>query len=223
MPGAAVVGHSLGGVLATLYGDRHPETPAVVNLDGHGPGRPEQYVGLEPDTVRQRLADARPYAMGSAGRTYDEDAFEITRMQQVAWATVNARNPTVVEEGLRRSLAGPDENGLFRVRPDLANASDMLAAIERLDLFEIYRRIPCPLLVVRAERPDPLTEMVRWLHELLAAYAKGLARDLEDLEAFSPHVTVASIDATHAMLLDRPEEVAQMILSFVARARPASS
>ena len=38
----AVVGHSLGGMLAALWGQRHPESPGVVSLDGnraaHSPG-----------------------------------------------------------------------------------------------------------------------------------------------------------------------------------------
>ncbi|TCO58255.1 alpha/beta fold hydrolase [Actinocrispum wychmicini] len=44
----AVVGLSLGGALAVRWGKRHPECPAVVNLDGHG--FPSGYPGLaEPE------------------------------------------------------------------------------------------------------------------------------------------------------------------------------
>ncbi len=42
----AVAGHSLGGMLALLYGATHPECPGVVNLDGWGLGRPEEHDGI---------------------------------------------------------------------------------------------------------------------------------------------------------------------------------
>jgi pimeloyl-ACP methyl ester carboxylesterase len=40
----AVVGHSLGGMLAVRWGLRHPDCPGVVNLDGNG--WPSTYPGL---------------------------------------------------------------------------------------------------------------------------------------------------------------------------------
>jgi pimeloyl-ACP methyl ester carboxylesterase len=52
-----VVGHSLGGMLAVRWAVRHPECPALVNIDGHG--RPSTYPGLsqsELDEARARLA-----------------------------------------------------------------------------------------------------------------------------------------------------------------------
>ena len=43
----AVVGHSLGGMVAALWASGHSECPLAANLDGHGnPTRPDQYVGL---------------------------------------------------------------------------------------------------------------------------------------------------------------------------------
>ena len=40
----AVIGHSLGGMVAALWATHHPECPLVVNVDGHGnPTRPDQF------------------------------------------------------------------------------------------------------------------------------------------------------------------------------------
>jgi pimeloyl-ACP methyl ester carboxylesterase len=51
-----VIGQSLGGMVAVRWGKRHPDCPAVVNLDGHG--HPSRYPGLtqsEADGWRRKL------------------------------------------------------------------------------------------------------------------------------------------------------------------------
>lgn len=58
-----VVGHSLGGMIALMYGRAHPDAPGVINIDGWGPGTPEQYLGEDPDAVHElhdRLSQLRP-------------------------------------------------------------------------------------------------------------------------------------------------------------------
>lgn len=48
----ALVGHSLGGLVAALWASREPECPLAVNLDGHpNPTSPDQYGGLAPDAA----------------------------------------------------------------------------------------------------------------------------------------------------------------------------
>jgi pimeloyl-ACP methyl ester carboxylesterase len=46
-----LAGHSLGGMVATLFGATSDRCLAVVNVDGHGTGHPEQFVGLDPEDV----------------------------------------------------------------------------------------------------------------------------------------------------------------------------
>ena len=58
----AVVGHSLGGMVAAMWGRHHPEAAAVVNLDGHGPGRPELVDGLPPHTAAEQARQYRALA-----------------------------------------------------------------------------------------------------------------------------------------------------------------
>jgi pimeloyl-ACP methyl ester carboxylesterase len=48
------MGHSLGGMITSMWGQRHPEAAGVINLDGHGNPRPDQYVGLDPHWVAER-------------------------------------------------------------------------------------------------------------------------------------------------------------------------
>jgi pimeloyl-ACP methyl ester carboxylesterase len=50
-----VVGHSLGGMLATLYGGAHARCPGVVNVDGIGAAIPATLPGPDPAATRRDL------------------------------------------------------------------------------------------------------------------------------------------------------------------------
>jgi pimeloyl-ACP methyl ester carboxylesterase len=54
----AVVGHSLGGMLAGMWARRHPDCPAAVSLDGHRSAttHPENYAGMPADRLTEALA-----------------------------------------------------------------------------------------------------------------------------------------------------------------------
>jgi pimeloyl-ACP methyl ester carboxylesterase len=50
----AVVGHSLGGMVAAVWAARHPECPLAVNLDGHtNPTGP--FEGVDPEAARRTM------------------------------------------------------------------------------------------------------------------------------------------------------------------------
>jgi pimeloyl-ACP methyl ester carboxylesterase len=50
----AVVGHSLGGMVAAVWATEHPECPLAVNLDGH-PNPTGPFEGVDPDAARQTM------------------------------------------------------------------------------------------------------------------------------------------------------------------------
>ncbi|OIK03745.1 alpha/beta fold hydrolase [Streptomyces monashensis] len=217
-PHAVPVGHSLGGMVAVRYALEHPRTPAAVNLDGHGYGRPEQYAGLDPEYVGRRLDEVRGFAAQAAGRALPAADMAAVLGGQRAMAEGLGIPRDLFDAGLSRSLA-EREDGMRWLRPDREPALQILAAMDELDLFALYRRARSPLLICRAARPNPPTPGLPWFDELMSAYAEGLSRDLRELARTQPHVTVADIDATHAMLLERPGDVATRILSFTERHR----
>ncbi|GAA5018768.1 alpha/beta fold hydrolase [Streptomyces siamensis] len=221
IPDALPVGHSLGGMVAVLHALAHPDAvPGAVNLDGYAWGRPDQYVGLDPAYVEERLAQVRQMAEAASARgplPADGLAQELARQRELSGQLGIPYD--LLEAGVRRSVAErPD--GRLELRPEHDRALEMLAAIESLDLFALFWRVPVPLLLGRALRPVPPVPGVDWFDELMTAYGRGLARDLDLLAAERPTVSVAGIDGTHAMLLENPRGVADAVLRFTSETLP---
>ncbi|MET9076532.1 alpha/beta hydrolase [Streptomyces sp. NPDC004232] len=143
VPHAVPVGHSLGGMVAVRYALDHPETPAAVNLDGDGFGRPEQYVGLDPEYVTQRLAEVRGFAAQAAGRVLPARDMAAVLGAQRAVAEGLDIPRDLFDEGLRRSLAQRADNMRW-LRPEGESAHQMPAAMDELDLSSLYRRARSP-------------------------------------------------------------------------------
>lgn len=215
VPEAVLVGHSLGGMLAALYADAHPHTPGAVNLDGFGLGRPEHYAGLDPRTVAEGLERARQFARAASGQAFPPEGLEAVRAQQTAMADQLGFAPELLEEGIRRSL-GETGDGQLYLRPERERGVEMLDVLDELDMFAVYRRLTRPLLLVRGTRLVDQGPELAWFGELMAAYLKGLEGRLAALAADHPHIAVHTLDASHAMLLERPRALAELVRSFTS-------
>ncbi|MER6911676.1 alpha/beta hydrolase [Streptomyces sp. NPDC000594] len=204
--GAVPVGHSLGGMLAARYAVAHPgATPAAVSLDGFGWGTP----GRHPDAERVReLSRVAAGAVAPAGHPE----------RQAAYAE-GFGIPRERAEAAAREAARPLPDGTWQTLPERAAALEMLDAMDTLDVFALLARVDCPLLLIRAERPQPPVPGMEWFDALMESWNRGLDTDLAHLTRSRPDsVTVTGVDATHAMLLEEPEAVATAVTDFLATA-----
>ncbi|MFI5491183.1 alpha/beta fold hydrolase [Actinoplanes sp. NPDC051859] len=213
----AVVGHSLGGMLAVLWGQRHPETPGVVSLDGNPPPtRAEQLPGLAPDEAAAELA--RLHGVFTAVQAQLAQPITATELpdlverQRMAARDMGA-NEKVWIEGFRRNLVQKD--GETSVRPDAGTAASLRTLMNELDLGPVFASTPTPTLSVLATRNLPEQEPFA---KLYAAHRRYLLEQAETGAKLNPRMSHLQLaDASHAMVLERPDVLASVIGDFLQR------
>ena len=214
----AVVGHSLGGMIAVMWGKVHPEATGVVNLDGHGKRVISQYVGIGPDEAEQRVAAAEARtkaALAALSGPLPPAMVDGLRAQQRALAArFGAPESMFVESTDRMLRAGADGQTFLRPSPTGIGAS-MLADAEQFDMFRLYREVLCPVLIVAGTEPDPGADP-----ELMATYRQGLRIDLNRVARELPNLTVEFIDGGHGLLFEHPGELVEQISGFLNTRQP---
>jgi pimeloyl-ACP methyl ester carboxylesterase len=199
----AIGGHSWGGMIAAFYGGKHPEAPAIFNLDGHGSGDPSLYEGMEPEEVEEKRALLESAGMASMP-TEGDDAWKAEAVAFMRAMNLGMGVPEAeVDEFTERSFVA-DDDGVWRLRPSPA-LFEGLRGDQRM--FDAYRAAASPLLIVLSSEPPPgFPEAMLGLWE---AYMKGLRRAFVELSEERPSVSVVrlpevthlSIASTHATLV----------------------
>lgn len=187
-----VAGHSLGGMLAALWADTHPDCPAAVSLDGNPPpSGPEHLPGL-------------------AGA-----AAEFARLQ----ATFDGMAAAMAQPlpGELVAMLGPrgvvERDGKPFMRPNPTLVAQLRQAMTELDLAPVYARLRVPLLLVLAT--EDLLDQVPF-HDLYVAHRSFVREQAERAARHNPLLTVEPLaGATHAMAIERPAELAELITGFV--------
>lgn len=191
-----LMGHSLGGRVATLFAGRHPERLAGFVLVDSGPE-------LDFRGVTRIRVDMQKTAAGSG--TF-ASAAEYERMLSHAYPAVK---PDVLARMARHGLRQrPD--GRFERKTDPAfhagraamseaEAEERERAVEKR-LWEALAKVPCPALVVRGAASDILSP-------------DCADRMAEDVLAQGRLAIVAR--AGHSVMVDNPEGFADALSSFV--------
>lgn len=188
----AVGGHSLGGMVAVEYARQHPECPAAVNIDGHGMGVPEQYVGKDPALVAAWQRECR------------------------ARAAKLTQGPVMKVAGLVGRLAGkkPVDPVAVSAITSLVDELDLVRMYGEvagpLQVFNAYA--PTTGLSARVLK-DP--------DGYFAAYRDGIRRDLTALAELKPGLVLSELDATHMLILTHPQQTAELLSTFLQGALSA--
>ena len=194
-----LVGHSLGGRIATLFAGRHPDRIAgLVIVDS----APELDVR---GTVRIRV-DLQKNSEGG-GASFASEAEYRDALAHNYPAASRETLTRMAQHGLRRRDDGRFEPKLdpawFKGRTDAStDAEAMRAREERLtrDMWDALARVPCPTLVVRGAASDVLSPAVadRMVDEVLR------------------HGRLAVIPrAGHSVMVDNPEAFCAALTGFV--------
>lgn len=206
VPEAILVGHSLGGMLAAVYAERHPGvTAGVVNLDGVWWDAAESYEGAE-RASRERMDEMM---RAGGGQVAPAEYVE----QQVAVAGLFGI-PAARAEASARASARELPDGRWQTLPERERWLELIDALDGVDLFATMRRVTCPLLVVVGTRVRPTAPGMEWFEQLTATHRARKERELAALVGERPTARTVDLDATHAMLLEEPESVAQAVLAF---------
>jgi pimeloyl-ACP methyl ester carboxylesterase len=183
----AVGGHSLGGMVAAGYGVQNPTCPGVINIDGHGRGRVDQYVGFSESEVRQ------------------------------LWAQQDRRLARLTSGSVAVAIRAL----LFVLRKHATSAEtarQVMKEVDALDLFTLYRRLACPLLLFNATSPE-VNRVAKLLAgkglPMMGAYRQGIGRDIAALAAEKEHTVAVTVAATHMLIRTHPEVVASHIEDFL--------
>lgn len=219
----AVIGHSLGGMIASLYAAQTSNCLAAINLDGHGIGQPEDYAGIPLDTARTRLQQMTN--LSSSMAPAPDQCFSPTDIAQIE---SQLREDSVYAEdwtlrAFRRGLQ-PMANGGARLRPVHQRYVELQKALAGLRLAEVYKQTKCPLLIVQTlgsakEREEisqlAMTAWMPWFEEMQEAYRQGLARRLRQLSQDHPLIRFEQLHCGHGATLEAPELIAGLIRDFI--------
>ena len=191
-----LVGHSMGGNIATLYAGIRPErVRRVVSIEGFGLSRtqPEQ----APERYRQWLDQLREPPQFARFPSVESFAQLLAR-----------RNPRLTPERAAFIAAAWTEqlpDGAVRVRSDPAHKRLNPVLYRREEAEACWRRIEAPVLCVIAAQSDFLARL-------------GEDARPENLARFIPRLEPCTIeDASHMVHHERPDALARAIEDFIAR------
>lgn len=190
-----LLGHSMGGTTAYVYGAGHPEQLEALIIEDIAPGASASGEGAE-RIKREMAALPGDFSDWIEARTYwrklrpgvSEDALE-QRLSESLCQTANGR------VGWRYDAAGISRT---RLNPDPARI---------VDLWPVVDTIRTPSLIIRGERSDFCR-----LDAVL---------DMEDRNPIFTHVTV--LNASHYVHDDAPDTFAGLVAGFLAGVRSAGA
>ena len=196
-----LVGHSMGGNVAMMYGGVRPErVRKLVNLEGFG--LPATRPAQAPTRYAQWIDEIKQLHQGEkALNTYDDASGVARRLMKT-----NPRLTQDKAEWLAQHWARPNAQGRWEILGDPAHKVTSAQLFRVDETLALYARITAPVLAVEAS-DDSLGQ---WWKERysLDEYHERLTH--------VPNCRVAVVqDAGHMLHHDQPEAVARLIDEFL--------
>jgi pimeloyl-ACP methyl ester carboxylesterase len=122
----------------------------------------------------------------------------------------------MTEEQVRAGWAAlDDEQQKMLATADKPRLAEMLAVLDDLDLFPVWRATPCPLLIFNCVADDPMYAMRgEEFGNLMRAYRRGLTKAFAALADEVPTISIATLEKTHVTVISEPQEAADVIAQF---------
>jgi pimeloyl-ACP methyl ester carboxylesterase len=199
-----VVGHSFGGVLALEYAAANAQCPGVMDIDGFDFRQRELYDEVDPAAADEFLRGFRFEAQPDAG---DDGWLEEQRAQLKQMADMFNVPDDVTAAAFDRAFVRAGA-GWERRPPnrffDVVYAEDGIG-----DPLTPMRRIGGRVVFVACRPPGDAG--------IFAQVRAGLERHIGAIAAARPNVRLETIDATHFVIVEKPDEIASLISSLVHR------
>jgi pimeloyl-ACP methyl ester carboxylesterase len=211
-----VAGHSLGGMIASVYAAQGGECRAVVNVDGHGAGHPSQFEGIPEDEVNEALD--RFAVLSEEGFRGVEDRGDTAwvEAQVDAFRTAVARagfDPAAAEPIARRGFRSTGDN-VWERSPRADINVTMYHSLRGLDMMAHYLAITVPAVIIRSTNEG--TEDDPEMERLLAAYRIGLKRQLDEVAAANSNIELIPFATGHMVMFDAPADLGALLTKVAA-------
>jgi pimeloyl-ACP methyl ester carboxylesterase len=200
-----VVGHSFGGVLAMAYAAARHGCRGAVNVDGFDFRQRELFDELDPAEVDRFLEGFRIGSDNFITPDAGDDAWLDDQRRMIAGIDAAWKIPDDVSASSFERTFVRTADGWARRPPN--SFFDKTNAGLWSDPLAILGQVTCPAVYVVCRPPDE--------SGMFAAARAGLERHVRAISADKPGVRLETIDATHGVIFEKPDEIASLVSSLV--------